>query len=56
MIFLDILLVAERCPTHAWLVRADGGEARLANVRVKVVFPINHPPGPARPSPLNLVA
>jgi len=40
----DFLIQSQALPTHAWLVRADGGEARRLTSGAWSL-PINHPPG-----------
>ncbi|MFY9570644.1 MAG: hypothetical protein WAV20_04475, partial [Blastocatellia bacterium] len=45
----DFLIQSQALPTHAWLVPADGGEARRLTSG-SWSLPINHPPGaPASP-------
>ncbi len=47
----DFLIQSQALPTHAWLVPAEGGEARRLTSGSWSI-PINHPPG-APASPLN---
>jgi Tol biopolymer transport system component len=45
----DFLIQSQALPTHAWLVPADGGEARRLTSG-SWSLPVNHPPGaPASP-------